>query len=112
MRLRLILLTMFLLGICLPLLAAPYDEQRRNGYPMTSEPMTLGGAVSQARQEYNGRVISAETEKSGRHTIKILTDDGRVKRLQYDGRTGRSGYPPSDYPPKNYPPRDYPPRDR
>ena len=102
MRLRFILLILFLLSICPPLLASPNDEQQRYG-----NPMTLGGAVSQARQEYNGRVISAETEKSGRHNIKILTNDGRVKRLQYDGRTNRS-----DYPPRNYPPRDYPPRDR
>ena len=91
MSTRLFLLIMLLPGLCLPLMASPYDEQPRYG-----KPMTLGGAVSQARQEYNGHVISAETEKSGRHNIKILTDDGRVKRLHYDGRTGRRDHPPRD----------------
>ncbi|MEJ2213860.1 MAG: hypothetical protein P8Y20_07320 [Gammaproteobacteria bacterium] len=89
MRLRFILLTLFLLGICSTLVAAPDDE-----YSPQGNHMTLGGAVSQARRDYNGRIISAETEKSGRHNIKILTDDGRVKRLHYNGGQGRNVYPP------------------
>ena len=88
---KLVLLMLILFGVSLPAMASPYDQQHRSG-TMKSGPMTLGGAVSQARQEYNGRVISAETEKSGRHNIKILTNDGRVKRLHYDARTdNRSG---------------------
>ena len=48
---------------------------------------SLEEAVSEARERYNGRVLSAETERrDGResHRIRILTDDGRVKRLNID----------------------------
>ena len=90
---KLVLLMVFLFDASVPVMASPYNQQQRYEQsrqfgPMNSGGMTLGGAVSQARQEYNGRVISAETEKSGRHNIKILTDDGRVKRLHYDSRNG------------------------
>jgi len=53
---------------------------------------TLDEAVSQARDRYNGRVLSAETERrDGResHKIRILTRDGRVRRLRIDAGDGR-----------------------
>ena len=53
--------------------------------------MTLENAVTHARKQYNGRVISADTDRQdGRrtHNIRILTDDGRVRRLRYDQQTG------------------------
>ncbi|MGD8910217.1 MAG: hypothetical protein PVI92_12815 [Chromatiales bacterium] len=49
--------------------------------------LSLDQAVQQARERTGGRVISAETrEQDGRlfHNIRILTNDGRVRRLQYD----------------------------
>jgi uncharacterized membrane protein YkoI len=49
--------------------------------------LSLDQAVQQARERIGGRVISAETrEKNGRrfHNIRILTNDGKVRRLQYD----------------------------
>ena len=48
---------------------------------------SLDQAVSEARQRYDGRVISAETQRhNGResHHIRILTNDGRVRRLRID----------------------------
>jgi len=52
---------------------------------------SLESAVSRARNQYQGRVISAETEKQNgqrTHNIRILTDDGRLRRLRVDPRTG------------------------
>lgn len=53
---------------------------------------TLDQAVSDARERYNGRVLSAETVRRGdreSHNIRILTKDGRVKRLHIDAESGR-----------------------
>ncbi|MEN8108939.1 MAG: PepSY domain-containing protein [Pseudomonadota bacterium] len=54
--------------------------------------ISLDEAVAQARQRYNGKVLSAETVRvDGRkvHRIKILTKDGRVKRTRVDAGTGK-----------------------
>ena len=54
--------------------------------------MSLDQAVRQARDKSNGRVISAETrEKNGQryHNIRILTNDGKVRRYRYDADDGR-----------------------
>ena len=54
--------------------------------------MSLEQAVRQARDKSNGRVISAETrEKSGQryHNIRILTNDGKLRRYRYDAGEGR-----------------------
>lgn len=67
--------------IALPALAGP--DRRKS----------LDEAVSDARDRYNGRVLSAETQRrNGResHRIRILTDDGRVKRLNIDAESGRN----------------------
>jgi uncharacterized membrane protein YkoI len=52
----------------------------------------LDGAVSRWRERIGGRVLSAETRKDdGRsiHHIRIITDQGRVRRLRIDADTGR-----------------------
>ena len=52
----------------------------------------LDQAVSEARDRYPGRVISAETRRrDGReyHNIRILTGDGRVRRYQVDANDDR-----------------------
>jgi len=71
-----------------PLLA----DERRNGYRHDGRPdVSLDYAVKKARNRYNGRVISAETvgaENDRMHNIRILTDDGRVRRLRVDPSTG------------------------
>lgn len=57
---------------------------------------SLDQAVSEARERYDGRVLSAETEQRGgreSHNIRILTPDGRVKNLRMDANTGRFDEP-------------------
>ncbi len=48
----------------------------------------LEDAVSEARDRYDGRILSAETvyDDSGRevYRLRILTPDGRVRRIQID----------------------------
>lgn len=54
--------------------------------------LSLDQAVQQARDRTGGRVISAETrEKNGHliHNIRILTNDGKVRRLQIDAGDDR-----------------------
>lgn len=49
---------------------------------------TLSEAVEQVRRQYNGRIVSAETRRSGNrevHNIKVLTDDGKVKTIRING---------------------------
>ena len=51
--------------------------------------MTLSQAVEQVRRQYNGRIVSAETEMNGKqevHVIKVLTEDGKVKTVRVPGR--------------------------
>jgi hypothetical protein len=51
--------------------------------------MTLEQAVAQVRRQYNGRIVSAETQVSGGreiHVIKVLTSDGKVKTVRVPGR--------------------------
>lgn len=50
---------------------------------------TLSQAVEQVRRQYNGRIVSAETQMQGKqemHVIKVLTDDGKVKTVRVRGR--------------------------
>jgi len=69
-----------------PLLVAQRDSGGNGG-------ISLDQAVSQARQQYKGQVLSADTSYvDGRkvYRIKILTKDGRVKRTRIDARSGQS----------------------
>ncbi|HEB95476.1 MAG TPA: ribosome biogenesis GTPase RsgA [Sedimenticola thiotaurini] len=53
---------------------------------------SLDSAVSGVRQRSGGRVLSAETrQEEGRpvHYIRLLTPDGRVRRVRIDARSGR-----------------------
>lgn len=77
-----VLLTL-LLSLIMALPAAAGPDRRKS----------LDEAVSDARDRYPGRVLSAETQhRNGResHRIRILTDQGRVKRLDIDAESGRS----------------------
>jgi uncharacterized membrane protein YkoI len=75
-----------LLGLALLCLISQADAARRG---QTS----LDDAVSEARRQHDGRVISAETRHRGDgrnvHNIRILTPDGRVRRYQIDAESGR-----------------------
>lgn len=69
-----------------PVLAEP-RKSHKNG-----RMVPLEQSVSRAKQQYNGRVISAETHETAsgpRHKIRILMPNGHVKRLNLDARTGR-----------------------
>ena len=58
---------------------------------------SLDRAVSKARKEYRGRVISAETDESHghrSHNIRILTEKGTVRRIRVDPETGQYLPPP------------------
>jgi uncharacterized membrane protein YkoI len=76
------ILTLFLLSL---MLSSPLSAR---GF------LSLDQAVEQARERTGGRVISAETrEKNGHriHNIRILTNDGKVRRLQIDAGEDRRG---------------------
>ncbi len=58
---------------------------------MQSNGVTLSQAVEQVRRQYNGRIVSAETQVSGgreTHVIKVLTEDGKVKTVRVAGKRG------------------------
>ena len=72
-----------LLALCALLVASAAQADRRT---------SLEDAVSEARGRHPGRVLSAETDRRGgreSHNIRILTRDGRVKRLRMDAESGR-----------------------
>jgi hypothetical protein len=56
---------------------------------------TLSQAVEQVRRQYKGRIVSAETKRSGNrevHHIKVLMEGGKVKTVRVNGRTlGKKG---------------------
>jgi uncharacterized membrane protein YkoI len=72
-----------LLALCALLVASAAQADRRT---------SLEDAVSEARGRHPGRVLSADTDRRGgreSHNIRILTRDGRVKRLRMDAESGR-----------------------
>jgi len=68
---------------------------------------SLDEAVSEARERYNGRVLSAETRRRNgheTHNIRILTRDGQVRRYRVDA----DRMPPRGQPQRRHPPpRDF-----
>jgi len=56
----------------------------------SSRIMTLDEAVENARSQYNGRVISADSVNPGVYDIRMLGNDGRVKRFRYDSSSQSS----------------------
>ena len=83
-----------------PVVAAPFHHAPFHQYPLLiaqhdhagNGGISLDEAVAQARQRHNGKVLSAETTRvDGRkvHRIRILTQDGRVKRITIDAGTGK-----------------------
>ena len=50
---------------------------------------TLSQAVEQVHRQYKGRILSAETKRSGNrevHHIKVLMEGGKVKTVRVNGR--------------------------
>lgn len=53
--------------------------------------LSLDKAVSKTKKRYGGRVLSAEEAKKGgnsEYRIRMLTDEGRVRRYRVDPRSG------------------------
>jgi len=80
-------------GICFGQSALPqsHDQGSRAGGDRG-----LDRAVSRARKQTDGRVLSAETRNiNGRptHFVRILTKDGKVRRLRTDAATEESVAP-------------------
>jgi uncharacterized membrane protein YkoI len=94
---RLIIYAWMLLLAVAPRVAAPIDYRditNQFAHPAYSEKkgISLDEAIARARQQSDGKILSAETVRDGGrdvHRIKILTSDGRVKRMQYDAASGR-----------------------
>lgn len=62
--------------------AAPELETLQSGC------VSLSQAVQQVRRQYNGQIVSAETEVRGNretHVIRVLTRDGQVKTVRVAG---------------------------
>ena len=79
-----------------PVMASPSDNpflpMAQHGHS-GNEGISLDEAVQRARQQYRGKVLSAETDRvDGRkvHRIKILTKEGWVERMHIDARTGQA----------------------
>ena len=94
---RLIICGLMLLLAAAPRVAAPIDYRditNQLAHPAYSEKqgISLDEAIARARRQSDGKILSAETVRDGGrnvHRIKILTRDGRVKRMQYDAASGR-----------------------
>ncbi len=84
-------ISILLLSAVLIIQPAYAGKHRDNPRYENAHEYSLDNAVSRAKRQYKGRVLSAETDRrngSDAHKIRILTDDGRVKRLRVDPRTG------------------------
>lgn len=59
----------------------------------TAAQMSLDDAASEVRRRTGGRVLSGETERhqdtSQTHRFKVLTPEGRVRRVEIDPYSGR-----------------------
>ncbi len=56
---------------------------------MQSNGDSLSQAVEQVQRQYNGKIVSAETQVSGNretHVIRVLTADGKVKTVRVAGK--------------------------
>lgn len=91
---RLITGCLILLLASAPVAAAPFHHHRlqlAQHDQAGNGGISLDEAVSRARQQNKGKVLSAETVNvDGRkvYQIKILTKDGRVKRTRIDAGNG------------------------
>jgi uncharacterized membrane protein YkoI len=88
-------LTLFLIALGAAALS-PADAQaggkHDRGQQRGDNGVSLDEVVSNLRRGSQGRVLSADTvDRDGQpvHRIKILTDEGRVKRYQMDSQSGQ-----------------------
>ena len=84
-----ILIALMMMGLVMSLPAA---ARKHGSGQRGSSGESLDSAVSRTRERTGGRVLSAETRQvDGRptHFVRILTEDGKVRRLRVDAATGR-----------------------
>ena len=77
-----------------PLLADPRERggRERQQEPETGDYVDLDSAVSRVRERTGGRILSAQTKGSNgntEHVIRVMTDDGKVRRIRVEARSGR-----------------------
>ena len=95
---RLIICGWIILLAACPRVAAPFDSgdlMNQFAHPSHTETrgISLDEAVSRVRRQSDGRILSAETvRRDGRrvYRIKVLSQDGRVSRVDIDADTGRA----------------------
>jgi uncharacterized membrane protein YkoI len=95
---RLIICGWIILLAACPRVAAPFDSgdlMNQFAHPSHTENrgISLDEAVSRVRRQSDGRILSAETvRRDGRrvYRIKVLSQDGRVSRVDIDADTGRA----------------------
>jgi uncharacterized membrane protein YkoI len=95
---RLIICGWIILLTACPRVAAPFDSgdlMNQFAHPSHTETrgISLDEAVSRVRRQSDGRILSAETvRRDGRrvYRIKVLSQDGRVSRVDIDADTGRA----------------------
>jgi uncharacterized membrane protein YkoI len=94
---RLIICGWIILLAACPRVAAPFDSgdlMNQFAHPSHTENrgISLDEAVSRVRRQSDGRILSAENvRRDGRrvYRIKVLSQDGRVSRVDIDADTGR-----------------------
>jgi uncharacterized membrane protein YkoI len=76
---------------------APYSSESQgkgrssDGHTGRRRDASLEDAVSRVRRQSDARVLSAETVRKNdreEHRVRIITDDGRVRRYRMDAETG------------------------
>jgi len=76
------LLIISILTFFLPIVSSAREYSNREHYSLES-------SVEKVKQHTSGRVLSAETSSDDVHQIRVLTDEGRVKRYRIDDQTGQ-----------------------
>jgi|GEM_PF-2696901 len=60
--------------------------------PQIAHADSLEQAVEQVKRNTNGKILSANTVREGKrnvHNVRVLTQQGRVKRIRVDARSGQ-----------------------
>jgi uncharacterized membrane protein YkoI len=73
-------------AVCTPALAEP--QGRASAGPRA---MSLDEAVSMAERRFHARVVRADSQQEGGHTVyvlRLLNDSGRVWTVRVDAETG------------------------
>lgn len=66
----------------------PRDHERVRAAVERGEMVPLSQVLADARRRYPGKVIEVELE-GDEYEIEILGDDGVIRELEYDARSGR-----------------------